>query len=72
MQVIRDDSFVIAELGEGDHFGETALLTGQPRNATVRALESSCLYYLDKNDFQAAMAKSVSLEEEVRYSVFDR
>ncbi len=72
VQVIRDESFVIAELGEGDHFGETALLTGQLRNATVKAIEDGCLYYLDKADFQAAMAKSVTLEEEVRYSVFDR
>ncbi len=62
----------LTELTEGEHFGETALLTGQLRNATVQALEPSSLYYLDKADFQAAMAKSVTLEEEVRYSVFDR
>jgi putative ABC transport system ATP-binding protein len=72
VQIVRDDQNIVAELGEGDHFGETALLTGQPRNATVKALEPSSLYYLDKSDFQAAMAKSVTLEEEVRYSVFDR
>ena len=62
----------VAQLGEGEHFGETALLTGQPRNATVAAIDDSSLYYLDQTNFRAAMDKSVTLEEEVRISVFDR
>ncbi len=62
----------VALLGEGGHFGETALLTGQPRNATVTATQPSTLLYLDQADFKAAIAKSVTLEEEVRYSAFDR
>ncbi len=63
---------VVAELSEGDFFGETALLTGQPRNATVVALEETILYALSEPDFKRAMADSASLEEEIRRTVFDR
>lgn len=62
----------IAELGEGDFFGETALLTGQPRNATIAAAEDSVLYALSEPDFKRAMAESASFEEEIRRTVFDR
>jgi putative ABC transport system ATP-binding protein len=62
----------IAELAEGDFFGETALLTGQPRNATVIALEDTTLYALSEPDFKRAMAESVTMEEEIRRTVFDR
>jgi putative ABC transport system ATP-binding protein len=72
VRISREEQGVITELGEGAHFGETALLTGQPRNATVQAIEPTSLYYLDKAHFQEAMDKSATLEEEVRYSVFDR
>jgi putative ABC transport system ATP-binding protein len=66
------ESTLVAELSEGDFFGETALLTGQPRNATVVALEETILYALSEPDFQRAMADSASLEEEIRRTVFDR
>jgi putative ABC transport system ATP-binding protein len=66
------DSATVAELTEGDFFGETALLTGQPRNATVVALEETVLYALSEPDFKRAMADSASLEEEIRRTVFDR
>jgi putative ABC transport system ATP-binding protein len=62
----------IVELGEGDFFGEMALLTGQPRNATVVAMEDSVLYALAAPDFQRAMGESASFAEEIRRSVFDR
>lgn len=66
------ESSLVAELSEGDFFGETALLTGQPRNATVVALEETILYALSEPDFKRAMADSASLEEEIRRTVFDR
>ena len=63
---------VVAELGPGDFFGEMALLTGQPRNASVDTLEDTILYCLSKPAFQAAMAESASLVDEIRSSLFDR
>lgn len=40
----------IGELGDGDFFGETALLGGQVRTATVRALRSCTLLRLTRRD----------------------
>ena len=41
----------VATLRVGDCVGEAALLTGEPRSATVRALESIELLRFDRNDF---------------------
>jgi putative ABC transport system ATP-binding protein len=62
----------IAELAEGDFFGEMALLSGQPRNASVWAKEACLLYSLHQDRFNAALAESVSMEAEVREAYFDR
>jgi hypothetical protein len=42
---------VIAKLGKGQFFGEAALLSEGPRNATVRAVETSKLAILGKENF---------------------
>jgi putative ABC transport system ATP-binding protein len=62
----------IARLGAGDFFGEMALLTGQPRNASIYTLEESLLCSLSKSSFQSAMAESASLETEIREAYFER
>ncbi|MCK5187692.1 MAG: cyclic nucleotide-binding domain-containing protein, partial [Deltaproteobacteria bacterium] len=36
---------------KGDHFGETALITENPRNAAARAVEDSVLICIDKSSF---------------------
>jgi CRP-like cAMP-binding protein len=43
-------------LEAGELFGEMALLRGQPRNATVTALEDATLYGLGKDEFLAAVS----------------
>lgn len=45
----------VAELGEGDFFGEMALITDLPRTATVTALEPSELFVLYKKDFKKTL-----------------
>ncbi len=60
----------VAELGPGAFFGETALLTGAPRNAHVDALTEVVVYSLDPDSFQQAMSERATLDEEVRSSLF--
>jgi CRP-like cAMP-binding protein len=42
----------VSILKAGDFFGETSLLTGEPRNATLKALEDVECYRLDRDAFQ--------------------
>jgi cAMP-dependent protein kinase regulator len=42
----------VAELGEGQFFGEMALVTDLPRTATVIALDNGQLFILYKKDFK--------------------
>jgi putative ABC transport system ATP-binding protein len=62
----------VATLREGDCFGEQALMTGKPRNATIRTLTPTLLYVLGKEDFQAALDASDSFREELQKALFDR
>src|SRR5207302_7069713 len=48
-------------LNPGDAFGEMALLTDEPRSATVKALTDGAVLRLDRNEFQALMAKEPDL-----------
>jgi putative ABC transport system ATP-binding protein len=75
VDVVREDAAgqkSIAKLGRGDFFGETALLTGERRNSTVRAAEKLEVYALMKNDFEAVVMSSASFEEELRKALFAR
>jgi len=47
--------FLLTELGPGQCFGEMALLTGQPRAATVVTLEPTTVGVLEQEDFQALL-----------------
>jgi putative ABC transport system ATP-binding protein len=63
---------LVATLGKGDFFGEAALLTGAPRNATVVAKEDLEVYSLGNEDFQAVLRASASFEQELRKALFAR
>jgi putative ABC transport system ATP-binding protein len=62
----------LGTLRRGDVFGETALLTGEPRNATVVATEKLEVYSLGKGDFAAVVMASASFEDELRKVLFAR
>ena len=51
----------IAALHRGEFFGELALLTGNPRIATVKVILDAHLYRLDKDSFDQLMQKSPSI-----------
>ena len=48
-------SIKLAELGPGDTFGEEALISEAPRNATVTMLTDGALMRLNKSDFNALL-----------------
>jgi CheY-like chemotaxis protein len=52
---------VVATLGPGDYFGEMALLTGEPRSATVITTDPSEMFLLHKNDFDVILEKFPSI-----------
>jgi putative ABC transport system ATP-binding protein len=56
---------VVATLETGNVFGERALLTDEPRNATVRAIEETDLYTLSKENFLAALHSSPSFTNQL-------
>ena len=45
----------VSRLEAGDHFGETSLLLGEPRDATVQVVKDATLLYLNKSDFDALL-----------------
>lgn len=53
----------LAALGEGEFFGEMALLSGQPRNATVTTTEDSDLLELSKEGLDRAIKRRPELRE---------
>lgn len=63
---------MLATLGKGEFFGERALLTGEPRNATVAALEPLEVYALGAEAFRAALEASPSFKEELLNVLFTR
>ena len=62
----------VAGLGAGDFFGEGALITGEPRNATVVANDNLDTYVLGKADFRAAIEASRSFRDQLYRAYFQR
>jgi len=52
---------VLAVLGQGECFGEMALLTGLPTSATVRARRDSAIFSLTKTQLNQFLARSTDL-----------
>ena len=56
---VTRDGDPVATLGPGDHFGEVALLTDAPRNATVTAHTAMRVFRLDRQGFIDVVARSL-------------
>ncbi|MCX7411781.1 MAG: ATP-binding cassette domain-containing protein [Planctomycetales bacterium] len=56
---------LIRTMTKGDVFGEIALLTDQPRSATIRTVDEVELYVLRRDDFRAALERSVSFRDQL-------
>lgn len=62
----------IATLGEGQAFGEMALLTGDPRTATIRAATKTELLEIGKDDFEQLVKKDQVLAKAVQHLSHER
>jgi len=59
---IRTD---LTELGGGSYFGEVALVTGQPRTASVEAAEDSLLIKVSKDEFDRLLDQNPQLARHI-------
>jgi voltage-gated potassium channel len=62
----------VAALGQGSPFGETALIQGEKRMASIRAVDYCDVYRLDKRDFDTLRAKYPEFDAQVRKVVEER
>ncbi len=61
----RGKQVLLGTLGGGDIVGETALLTGEPRNATLRAVTTLTVGRINQSDFERIMKGSSTLRASV-------
>jgi CRP-like cAMP-binding protein len=59
----------VVDLGPERYFGERALITDEPRAATVRAEVNSEIYVLYKEDFKAILMKNPGIAQELKFHV---
>jgi voltage-gated potassium channel len=69
LNVFDDNSNVIAELNEGDYFGEMSLFRNQPRNATVKAETYCDLYSLNKTTFDSILKRFPNITQQIKRKV---
>ena len=67
-----DDSFSVATLTDGDHFGEIALLRDTPRNATVRTLTPATLLSLSRAQFSRLIAGQPEIRARLNATLQER
>jgi CRP-like cAMP-binding protein len=60
VRIVRGDA-VLSELGQGEHFGEMALIRAMPRSATVTAVDRSELISVRRRDFFEILRKEHEL-----------
>ena len=58
----------VARLGPGDYFGETSLLLGEPRDATVAVVQDATLLYLNKDEFDQLLHERPSVLQGLQMS----
>ncbi len=61
----------LAELGEGDFFGEVCLLTGKPRTATITSIEDLVLLELTREDLDELESRHPRVRQVVK-EFYDR
>lgn len=62
----------VNELGDGEFFGEMSLLTGEPRTATVLAIEETEVLKVSKEALRPILAENPTLVESVYHHIEER
>lgn len=71
VQVLRENS-IVAELGDGAFFGEMALVSDVPRNATVKTLSDVEVLTLSSDNFKSLVNNNPSIASMVSVEVIKR
>ncbi|MGA8610198.1 MAG: cyclic nucleotide-binding domain-containing protein, partial [Xanthobacteraceae bacterium] len=69
---VEREGHEVARLGPAEFFGESALISGEPRNATVVATTPLDTYVLEKDEFRAAVEQSASFRDQLHRVYFLR
>lgn len=67
-----DEERDIAEIYDGGFFGEMALISDLPRNASARTMIDSEIFILSKEDFKTLLNNNKTLAEQVSAAVVAR
>jgi cAMP-dependent protein kinase regulator len=68
----RQKEIVLANLGEGDFFGEVSLLTGRPRTATILTTAASDVLELTRADYESIIKKYPHIKQVMEVSHHQR
>ena len=71
VQVLRENR-ILNELADNDFFGEMALVSDAPRNATVKTLTDVEVLTLSKADFRSLLESNANIASMVSYEVIKR
>ncbi|MBI4975236.1 cyclic nucleotide-binding domain-containing protein [Candidatus Peregrinibacteria bacterium] len=62
----------VSEIGADGFFGEMALVSDIPRNASVRTLEDTEVFILNKEDFKQLLSTNTAMAEQISSAVVSR
>jgi len=62
----------IAKIGAGGFFGEMALVSAEPRNASVKTIQESEVFILSKEDFDTLLQSNTALAAQISATVVSR
>ena len=62
----------MAELSNGEGFGEISLLMGIPTTSSVETLSDSTLLMLERDDFKSFVEKNASVEKRISKLIRNR
>ncbi len=62
----------VADISTGGFFGEMALVSNLPRNASAKTLEESEIFILSKDDFKKLLDTNTTLAEQISATMVAR